>query len=90
MDTTNAHRRKPSLARRTYQAGNVFQKGKVRSDQWDSTARAYVRFWKDIPGEADARRECAALGVCRTRSIAERKAAELLGPAWNQLQADVY
>jgi integrase len=51
----------------------------VRSDQWDSTARAYVRFWKDIPGEADARRECAALGVCRTRSIAERKAAELLG-----------
>jgi integrase len=79
VDTMPSYRRKPSLARRTYQAGSVFQKGKTRSDQWEPTGRAYLRFWKDVPGEANARRQYAALGVCRTRSIAERRAAELLG-----------
>ncbi len=77
MDTADTHRRKPSLARRTYQAGSVFQKGKSRSDQWDLKARAYLRFWKDVPGETHPRREYAALGVCRTR-LTENQPVEVL------------
>jgi len=68
-------RRGPSLARRTYQAGSVFQKGRSKSDRWDVTAPAYGRFWKDVPG-LSPRRIVIPLGACRTRSIAERKCAE--------------
>jgi integrase len=42
-----------------------------------STALAYGRFWQDVPG-ADPRRVVISLGVCRTRSIAERKLAEYI------------
>jgi hypothetical protein len=35
-----------------------------------------VQYWRDVPGEADQKRKVAPLGVCRTRTIAERKAAE--------------
>ena len=68
-------RRGPSLARRTYQAGNVFQKGRSKSERWDENAPAYGRFWKDVPG-ATPRRLVIPLGICRTRSIAERKCME--------------
>src|SRR5215469_14317031 len=68
-------RRGPSLARRTYQAGNVFQKGKSKSERWDESAPAYGRFWKDVPG-ASPHRVVIPLGMCRTRSIAERKCME--------------
>jgi hypothetical protein len=70
-----SRRRGPSLARRTYQAGNVYQKGKTQSDRWDSNAPAYGRFWKDFPGRRP-RRVTIPLGLCRTRSIAERKCAD--------------
>src|SRR5215469_14041438 len=63
------------LARRTYQAGNVFQKGRSKSERWDENAPAYGRFWKDVPG-ATPRRVVVPLGICRTRSIAERKCME--------------
>src|SRR5215469_9727883 len=63
------------LARRTYQAGNVFQKGRSKSERWDENAPAYGRFWKDVPG-ATPRRLVIPLGICRTRSIAERKCME--------------
>ena len=66
-------RRGPSLARRTYQAGNVYQKGK--SKQWDGKAPAYGRYWADVPG-GGMRRVTISLGVCRTRSLAQRKCAE--------------
>src|SRR5262249_29678467 len=68
-------RRGPSLARRTYQAGSVFQKGRNKSVRWDESAPAYGRFWKDVPG-ASPRRVVIPLGICRTRSIAERKCME--------------
>jgi len=68
-------RRGPSLARRTYQAGSVFQKGRSRADRWETSAHAYGRFWQDVPG-INPRRTVIPLGVCRTRSIAERKCAE--------------
>ena len=68
-------RRGPSLARRTYQAGNVFQKGRSKSERWDENAPTYGRFWKDVPG-ATPRRLVIPLGICRTRSIAERKCME--------------
>ena len=63
------------MARRTYQAGSVFQRGRSRSDRWDAEAPAYGRYWKDVPGTRP-RRIVISLGVCRTRSIAERKCAE--------------
>jgi len=53
----------------------VFQKGRSKSDRWDASAPAYGRFWKDVPG-ADPRRVVIPLGICRTRSIAERKCME--------------
>lgn len=68
-------RRGPCLARRTYQAGSVYQKGKQK--QWDSEAPAYGRYWADVPGDRP-RRITISLGVCRTRSIAQRKCAEYI------------
>src|SRR6202000_2139695 len=76
LPATPCHERKPSLARRTYQAGSVFQKGKAVDDRWDAQAPAYVRYWNETPD--GSRREYHALGVCRTRSIAERAAMEFL------------
>ena len=63
------------MARRNYQAGSVFQKGKTKREAWDTTAPAYGRYWKDVPG-AERRRVVMPLGICRTRTIAERKCAE--------------
>lgn len=62
----------PCLARRTYQTGNVYQKGKGKLNEWDENAPAYGRFWKDVPG-AKRQRITIPLGICRTRSMAERK-----------------
>ena len=61
------------MARRTYQAGSVYQKQNSR--QWDSEAPAYGRYWEDAPS-GSTRRVTIPLGVCRTRSIAQRKCAE--------------
>jgi integrase len=66
------------LMRRKYQKGHVFQKGRSRSDEWLPEATAYVQFWRDIPGREQPRRDVVALGICRTRTIAERRAAERL------------
>src|SRR5579859_5924338 len=68
-------RRGPSLARRTYQAGSVFQKGRNKAERWESKMPAYGRYWKDVPGSSP-KRVLIALGVCRTRSVAERKCAQ--------------
>jgi hypothetical protein len=43
--------------------------------KWDGSAAAYGRFWKDVPG-TNPRRVVISLGICRTRSIAERKCME--------------
>ena len=69
------------MARRTYQAGSVFQKGRSKADPWLPSVPAYGRFWKDVPGQAELRREVVPLGVCRTRTIAERLLAEHLEKA---------
>ena len=53
----------------------MFQKGRNKSDRWDDSAPAYGRYWKDVPG-VPPRRVVVSLGICRTRSIAERKCAE--------------
>jgi len=60
--------------RRRGQYGNVFQKGRSKSDSWLPEVPAYLQFWRDIPGQAESRREKLALGICPTRTIAERKA----------------
>jgi hypothetical protein len=39
---------------------------------------AYVQYWRDVPGQVEPKRGFVALGVRRTRTIAERKAAEKL------------
>ncbi len=64
--------------RRKWQQGRVFQKGRKKSDPWLPTESAYVQFWRDVPGQAELERDFVSLGVCRTRTIAERKAAEKL------------
>ena len=74
-------RRGKSLARRTYQAGSVFQKGRSKSDPWLGSVPAYGRFWTDAAGQAEQRREVVPLGICRTRTIAERLLAEHLEKA---------
>ncbi len=53
----------------------MFQKGRSKSERWDERAPAYGRFWKDVPG-TNPRRVVISLGICRTRSIAERKCME--------------
>jgi len=64
--------------RRKYQRGCVIQKGRKRSDAWLPKEPAYVKFWRDFPGEPEAIRDTVSLGICRTRTIAERAAAEKL------------
>jgi integrase len=71
-------RRGKTLARRKYQRGRIFQKGRRRTDAWRPKESAYVQFWRDIPGQAEPKREFVSLGICRTRTIAERAAAEKL------------
>ena len=71
-------RRGKSLMRRKWQQGRVFQKGRKKSDPWLPTESAYVQFWRDVPGQAELERDFVSLGICRTRTIAERKAAEKL------------
>jgi integrase len=71
-------RRGKSLARRKYQQGHVFQKNRKKSDPWLKDVPAYVQFWRDVPGQEDAKRDVVAIGICRTRTMAERRAAERL------------
>jgi hypothetical protein len=53
----------------------VFQKGRNKSQKWLPDVAAYGRFWKDIPGR-QPQRVVISLGLCRTRTIAERKCWE--------------
>ena len=71
-------RRGKSLTRRTHQQGYVYQKGRRKSDPWQPKELAFVQFYRDVPGEPDQRHVALCLGHCRTRSIAERTAAEKL------------
>lgn len=71
-------RRGKSLMRRKYQQGHVFQKNRRKSDPWLPDVSSYVQFWRDVPGQGDSKRDVVALGICRTRTIAERRAAEKL------------
>jgi len=71
-------RRGKTLARRTYQKGNVFQKGRKRSDAWLPKEPAYMQFWEDVPGQETRRRKHLAVGIYSTRTKAERAAAEKL------------
>lgn len=65
--------------RRKGQNGSVFQKGRrIEDDDWSPIEPAYLRFWRDVPGQAERRREVVPLGICRTRTIAEGKAAQKL------------
>jgi len=71
-------RRGKYLTRRNYQQGYVYQKGRKQSDKWLPGEPAYVQFRQDIPGRPDLRHHTFALGICRTRTIAERTSAEML------------
>src|SRR5258707_686099 len=79
LPTAAPHQRRgKSLARRKYQRGYVFQKGRRKSDSWAADEPAYIRFWKDVPGQPESKHGVASLGICRTRTIAERRGAERL------------
>ena len=64
--------------RRSWQKGYVFQKGRNKSDAWQPNEPAYVQFYRDVPGQADVKHQAESLGICRTRTIALRQAAEKL------------
>ena len=78
MESPKMSRRGKSLSRRKYQQEYVYQQHRKKSDAWLPDAPCYVLYWRDVPGQADSKRAVAALGKCRTRTIAERKAAEQL------------
>ena len=61
--------------RRSWQQGYIYQKNNPR--KWDENAPAYLQYWRDIPGQ-ERQRETAPLGICRTRTVATRRAAEQL------------
>ena len=71
-------RRGKTLTRRKYRQGYVYQKARKRDDDWLPKEPAYVQYWVDVPGEAEQVKRHVALGFCRTRTIAERVAAEKL------------
>src|SRR5690349_20781879 len=71
---TTIRRRGPSLNRRIGQTGSVFQRGFPKS--WDPTASAYGRYWVDLPGCEQRKRQVVTLGVCASRSVARRKLRE--------------
>lgn len=71
-------RRGKTLARRKYQQGYIYQEGRKRSDAWLPKEPAYVQFWRDVPGRNGQKKGKICLGICRTRTIAERAAAEKL------------
>ena len=54
------------------------QKNRRKADKWLPDVPAYVQFWRDVPGQHDTKRDVVSIGICRTRTIAERKAAEML------------
>jgi integrase len=62
--------------RRKWQTGRVYQEGRKKDEPWLPAVVAYVQYWRDVPGQAEPKRGFVSLGVCRTRTIAERKAAE--------------
>lgn len=64
-------RRGPSMARRTGQAGSVFQQNQT---MWNPAASAYGRYWLDSPD--GRKRRVISLGVCATRTVARRKLRE--------------
>ena len=66
------------MTRRKAQYGSVFQKSRRVDDKWPPDEPAYVRFWRDVSGQQEQRREVVSLGICRTRTIAEQKAAKEL------------
>jgi hypothetical protein len=78
LATVVPHRRGKSLARRKFQQGYVYQKGRKRSDAWLPKTPAMVQFWRDVAGQVESKKEKLSLGLCRTRTIAERAAAEKL------------
>ena len=64
--------------RRKGQHGSVFQKERRKNDKWLLDKPAYLRFWMDIPGQLDPRREVISLGICRSLRDAQRKADKQL------------
>jgi len=69
---TIRRKRGPSLSRRIGQTGNVFQHCK----SWNPTAPTYGRYWIDVPGCNERKRQTITLGICPSRSIARRKLRE--------------
>lgn len=57
----------------------MYQSGRAIGDKWDSGALAHGRFWKNLPNGRE--RVVVNLGVCRTRSIAERRLADYITKA---------
>jgi integrase len=64
--------------RRKGQHGSIFQKERRRNDAWLPNEPAYLRFWKDIPGQLESKREVIPLGFFLSLTEARRKADDEL------------
>ena len=67
-------RRGPCMNRRIGQDGSVFQRG--FSKEWNPAAKAFGRYWIDVPGCEQRKRRTINLGVCSSRSAAKRRLRE--------------
>jgi integrase len=65
------------MSRRRGQTGYVWQKNQNGNQMWDTTAAAYGQVWVDVPGK-ERQRKFYQLGVCRTRSEAQRRLKEMI------------
>ena len=66
------------MDRRRGQDGQIFQKGRARSDNWDLELSAHLRYLVDIPGQNDRKPKCVTLGKFRTRTLAEQAVREYM------------
>ncbi len=66
------------MDRRRGQDGQIFQKGRTRTDNWNPELSAHLRYLMDIPGQEDRKLKCVTLGKFRTRTLAEQAAREYM------------
>lgn len=77
-ETPKRRRKGPCMSRRRGQTGYVWQKNQNGNKEWDSTAPAYGQVWVDVPRKEKRQRKFYRLGICRSRSEAQRKLKEMI------------
>lgn len=77
-ETPKRRRKGPCMSRRRGQTGYVWQKNQNENKEWDSTASAYGQVWVDAPRKETRKRKFYRLGICRSKSEAQRRLKEMI------------